>query len=828
MTRPLAAIGRPVRAGALVAGALVTLALVTLALLLFPAAALARAAAPDSVNANPLAANGFASPSCTAPALTTQLSAAQRTNCIVSGVDVAPVPLSNYAIDLDIPSGLGASFGEDLYTVVQDLLVTPVWTALVWLIHVVLVALEWCYAIDLLAPATLAHVSSSLGAARRVFTDPWLGLALAVAAVGFAWQGLVRRRVLDTLGQVALVALMVCAGLWIIADPTGTVGAVGNLADRAALATVAASATGDPNQPVSTVDHAFAGVFDTVISGPWCYLEFGDVDWCRQPSALDPRLRATAIRIEQQLRAEASCRGPSTGLVQCAPGGSALQSQLAGAATALGEAGTNGQFFLALPPQAVERTALSGQTATPTLYGTLCGSSNATSCTAPTAPQAEFRTAPGTWPRVGGLLLIVAGSLGMLLLLGFIALRLLGAALATLLYLLLAPLAVLAPALGEAGRDVFRLWLTRLVGATLAKLVYSVALGVVLLIVSLLSSLDGLGWWTQWLLISVFWWTAFEQRHRLLGLVMHERAEPARRAPLATRVWLAGRTVGAGAGIVRTSGRLAGGAGGRAIETIKRIREFPQDGAVGGPPAAVARLDGGEREAGPRGHGRPSRQRPTEARRELSAQVRHVQEATASDRVAAASGRGATAPNVERTALELRRSRIAAGLREADLAGDRRRMVSLRLRAVRVDRALAAQRSAVRDPVPARAGLRYLAPPALARARESRAVGRALDQAARGPAGAVLRAGPGAAPLAGLTGISPAEYLRRAPAEQRLARLEIERELARRRELLRTAASTPRGRLSATVAHAGSPRRAQPGVAAAIERRARQFGWRPR
>src|ERR1700690_425150 len=202
------------------------LALVTPPLLVFPAGALARAAAPAAMNASPLAANGFASPSCTAPTLTPQLSAAQRTDCIVSGVDVAPVPLSNYAIDLDIPSGLGASFGDDLYTVVQDLLVTPVWTAVVWLIHVVLVALEWCYAIDLLAPATLAHVSSSLGAARRVFTDPWLGLALAVAAVGFAWQGLVRRRVLDTLGQAALLVVMVCAGLWIIADPVGTVGAV--------------------------------------------------------------------------------------------------------------------------------------------------------------------------------------------------------------------------------------------------------------------------------------------------------------------------------------------------------------------------------------------------------------------------------------------------------------------------------------------------------------------------------------------------------------------------------------------------------------------------
>ena len=60
------------------------------------------------------------------------------------------MPLSNYAIDVNIPSGLGASSGQILDTIVQDLFVTPVWTAMVWLIHVVLIALEWCYSIDLL------------------------------------------------------------------------------------------------------------------------------------------------------------------------------------------------------------------------------------------------------------------------------------------------------------------------------------------------------------------------------------------------------------------------------------------------------------------------------------------------------------------------------------------------------------------------------------------------------------------------------------------------------------------------------------------------------
>jgi hypothetical protein len=806
---------------------------VCIAALVFSFGSVAAAAGSTMIAADgsPLAGNGFGSPSCSSAVLTSQLSDAQRTNCAVSGVDVAPVPLSNYAVDVNIPSGLDASVTEDLDTVVQDLLVTPVWTALVWLIHVVLVALEWCYAIDLLAPSTLARVSSSLGVAQRIFTDPWLGLALAVAAVGFTWQGLVRRRVLDTLGQAALLVVMVCAGLWIIADPVGTVGAVGNLADQAALTTVAASATGNPDQPVSSVDGAFASVFDAAISGPWCYLEFGDVEWCQAPAALDPRLRATAARLEVQLRAEASCQDAVT-LVQCAPGGSALQSQLAGAATALGAARTNGELFLALPPDSLARTALPDQTPTPTLYGTLCGASDPTACTAQTAPQAEFRGVTGTWPRVGGLLLIAAGTLGMLLLLGFIALRLLGAALATLLYLMLAPLAVLAPALGESGRDAFRLWLTRLVGAALAKLVYSVALGVVLLIATLLASLDGLGWWTQWLLTSVFWWTAFEQRHRLLALVMHERGEPLRRAPVATRVWLAARSAGAGVGVARAGGRLVARVGGGAVETIRSVRELPQEGGTL-TPSRSGRGGGGAPGAGPRSSARARRERRIEAGEGLSAQVARVRQAGGVGQPAGRAGvvAGSPAARAELTALEHRRSRIATSLSTAEARGERRRSVSLRLRASRVDEELAARRAGpapARTPGRLRSTLSRGVAPRRSDLRERRTVARTLDRAAAAPPGAILRAGPAAARLAGLAGISPAEYLRRAPAEQRAARLEIERELARRRQLLRDASPLrPRPRAGTDVAGTAAGG-AGSAVPASIARRARQFGLRPR
>ena len=810
---------------------LTALALALTAVLGAPATA-AAAGTVAPVDASPLAANGFESPACTSPQLEAQLAPAQRTNCTVSGVAVAPVPLSNYAVDVDIPSGLSASSHEDIDSVVEDLFIAPVWTAVVWLDHVALIALEWCYSLDLLAPATLSRAGAVLGAARHVFTDPWLGLALALAAIGFAWQGLVRRRVLDTLGQAALLAVMVTAGLWIIADPSGTVGAVGEIADRAALATVAATSTGDPTTPVATVDGAFSGVFQTAISGPWCYLEFGDVNWCRDPSAIDPRLRATASRLEVIYRSEASCRDPKVGLVQCAPGGSALQSQLEGAATALGDARSNGELFLALPADALSRTALAGATATPTLYGTLCGSNDPGACTAPTAPQAEFRSASGTWPRVGGLLLIVVGTGGMILVLGFLALRLLGAALATLLYLLLAPLAVLAPALGEGGRDAFRLWITRLAGATLAKLVYSVALGVVLLVVGLLSSLDTLGWWTQWLLISVFWWTAFEQRHRLLSLVLHERSEPARRAPFAARAVLAGRGAGAGLGAARASRRATLSASQRVFGTVQQWRDFPQDGATltvrGGGQAPVA--------AARRGVGR--RARETHARAELDAQVARFQSAvsgslhTPQAAAASAGGRGGISQAVSAGALAARSERIAGGLRQARASGDRRREVSLELRASRIGEQIVAARRGPQalQPGTLRGGLTRLAPKPLRERVERRALSRRLDRAALVEPGKPSGPASRDASLSGLAGIPPLEYLRRSAADQRVVRLQIRRQLDRRRTLLAETASErrPASSLGSPPASRDPEASAPDAGQAATLRRARQFGPRER
>jgi hypothetical protein len=107
----------------------------------------------------------------------------------------------------------------------------------------------------------------------------------------------VRRRVAQTLGEVALMSVMMLGGLWVIVNPLGTVGALDMWANEASLGTLAAVATGTPSHSGRTLGESMRSVFGGAIGGPWCYMEFGNVRWCDDPARLDPRLRTAGLRI---------------------------------------------------------------------------------------------------------------------------------------------------------------------------------------------------------------------------------------------------------------------------------------------------------------------------------------------------------------------------------------------------------------------------------------------------------------------------------------------------------------------------------------------------
>jgi hypothetical protein len=687
--------------------------------------------------ADPLVGNGLSSPLCRG-ALGGGLSAASRRDCETSGFVAAPAPTGDYGIDVHIDVGvLGGLSPGGMLSAVQDLFVTPLWMALVWAVHALVVMLEWCYTIDLLDSAS-ASVGRGLRQMQSSLTAPWLATVLAVAAVLAAYNGLVRRRVAETLGEALLALAMMAGGMWVILDPTGTVGALGGWANQASLGTLAVTARGTPAGAGRALADSMESVFAAAIEAPWCYLEFGDVGWCRSPARLDPRLRAAGLKIAAGEQ------------VQAASAAGAQARALEHSSEQLREADSNAAIFLALPPNGPARNSINEQGS---LLRTLCQSSDATACRGPTAAQAQFRTGAGTWARVAGLLLIVAGVLGMLLLLVFIALRLLGAALFSLLYLLLAPVVVLAPALGEGGRAAFRTWLTRLLGAVVAKLMYSFLLGVVLAVVAVLGDLGTLGWWTQWLLMSSFWWGAYARRHQALGIaegrIGGERSHGPR--SIAGRVREALDTPRAAIGVARrTKDRLS-----KPAPSIERRRKRAQAGS--------------ER-----------------ANEMADAQVSRSLESDLGEARAHAQAGSETQARLSSMRAQL--ARIQGASADATAAGDTRRAVELGAREQRVAGEIAAEqdtlsraRRAVADGENAK---RRTGQPHTREQLEERA--RFLDaQAALPAAGRVGANGERRdyAALAGLAGQGRGEYERLDPRGRREARARIDRELAMRREL---------------------------------------------
>ncbi len=727
--------------------------------------------------ADPLVSNGLGSPSCQGTT-ELELAAADRQHCESSGFLVSSAPTGNFGVDVHIDTGVLGIGSNWLSSAIQDLVITPIWMGLVWAVHALVVMLEWCFTIDLLPSAQAGGLGSGLRRMESTFTRPWLALALAVASVLALYHGLIRRRVAETLGEALLMVAMMLGGLWVISDPSGTLGALGSWANQAALGTLAVAAQGTPSYPERTFGVGLDSLFGAAIEAPWCYLEFGDVAWCREPARIDPRLHSAALKIAAGELAQVGCKGgsfPET----CVPVSSEAAKTLEHSAEMLRGAQSNGAIFLALPPNGPARNSINTQGS---LLRTICQSADATNCRGRDAAPAEFRTAPQTWSRLGGLLLIVAGSLGMLLLLGFLALRLLAAALFSLLYLLLAPAMVLVPAFGEEGRALFRRWAVQLLGTVVAKLLFSFLLGVVFALVAVISNLTALGWWTQWLLMSALWWGAYLRRHQALGVAAGALGrEPVQRRSIASRM----------GSVLETGGRTAVD---RWMGSRRPRRPAP---AVGLPRSRAGGGGGSYVRTEPAGGSTPAR--ADHARTPPAAE-----NASAAEKVSAAEkirrvGRRAMGDAAGSSSARLDQlERVRMARRHAEAGGDVRRAVELRVRAQRIEDELAREAaSSASSGVISGDGVGREGSATRGRSSRERPRGPGvpLAQGAQGAqggrgargAGGAGRAQPtdrggGYGALSELAGYSRVEYERLGGRSQRQARLAIDRELAARKE----------------------------------------------
>jgi hypothetical protein len=493
-----------------------------------PAPAPGGDAEPAQANPDPFVSLGARSPFCRRGGL------GSRPGCRIAGSIAHTYPASNYGLDIQIETRID-KVENNLFAAIQSV-GALLWLGLVYALKGVLLLLEWAFSLDLLNEA-MGSVRSALDQLhRRVLGTPWFLAAIAVAGLWGIWRGLVQRRTIQTAtGLAATVGLMLCA-LVVIRDPAGTVGHASRLANEASLGFMSAASTGTVERPENSFAHSSERLFDALVLRPWCALQFADVRWC------------TATRKEGFRNADLWLAFPADG------GQRAALYQLT-----KGEDPDSGGVFddlgdlvggvLRHGPGPLTGVLLSLQ-ASGGRAGDLPDDVKALVREDPS--KVALQEKGGTFTRVALLCLVVLGLLGAISLLLYLAIKLVLAGLLALLLLLLSPAMLLAPAFGDAGREAFVSWATRLVGAIAAKLIYALLLALVVVAAGALAALP-VGWFGTWLLQIAFWWGVLIKRHELTGFlsIRPRDHEPSGRSTL-LRTYQNARaaravTVGAGA-----------------------------------------------------------------------------------------------------------------------------------------------------------------------------------------------------------------------------------------------------------------------------------------
>lgn len=458
---------------------------------------------------DPLRSLGGDSPLCGHAGLDAQA----RADCQATGAIEHPYPLDRYRFDWHIGTGITKDPTSNLLAAVQWLL-SMAWLALLYALKGVLLAFQWAFSLDLLGQA-MAPARQALDRLHaQTLGQPWLLAAITVLGLWGLWHGIVQRKTIETAAGLAAASLMMAGGLFVIARPAETIGALSKGANDVSLGFLSGAADGTLTDPARTIAGSSRQIFDAVVLRPWCAMNFADVTWCTSNAPGDRLTRAQRwLRFDPDTRARNAewqiiddpDSTPWTNqpdlLGVAIPGTDALQAD---------DKDIREQLRGYHPTKADKnRIAIQGKS--------------------------------DTVVRVGLFCLIALGITGAVLLLGWLSLRVLLQGLLTLVLLLAAPVMLLAPAFGEHGRRLFTGWAKKLLAAAVAKAIYALLLAIVLAINTIIASLDGeLPWLAVWLVSGVFWWGVLLKRDELLGWLslgtQHDKQNSLARAYYAARM----------------------------------------------------------------------------------------------------------------------------------------------------------------------------------------------------------------------------------------------------------------------------------------------------
>jgi hypothetical protein len=467
---------------------------------------------------------GLTSPFCGGPGLTPS----QAQNCLHTGSPWASYPIGNYGLDINTGSNGGGILSLNVTGFVTGLLqeiANGLWMFGLYLLKAVITLVELAFGLNLFGNArALTGVSAALSNLYNNFDVPWFGSVLAAIGLWGIWTGLIQRKHSYTIGATLASVLMVVLAMWIIAKPNDTVGAAYQAANDASLDLIAAPSQGNLADPQRSFANAMGSLWTQMVRGPWCALNFTSIAFCNgRPEAAAVHKAAQDAYLDNGiLLAEFSdAMSPSGG--GCSHAGSdskkCLQHYIE-THQPYAPPATRADLYLRYSPGGKPRSDLwtyyHGTDDEHVLIFDVGGRHTGKN------PEAvSIQGSDGWITRIGLLLLLGFGLLGALLMLVWIAVRLVLQTCMGLLLLVLTPIALVFPAFGENGRAMFGKWGKSLLGALIGKAFYAAMLAAAVTGSSAITALAGSGasFGVSFLLLAAFWWSLFLKRNEVLGLV---------------------------------------------------------------------------------------------------------------------------------------------------------------------------------------------------------------------------------------------------------------------------------------------------------------------
>jgi hypothetical protein len=467
-------------------------------------------------------------------------------------------PLSAYSLDYHVD--VGVTNPDGIPPMIAQWAAAQLWNITSFLVKSVIDLFTWAFSLDLLngSDGALGPVSQAItGLYENVIGQAWTVAAIMIAGVWGIWKALMQRRYTETAGALAVSVAFVMVALFFVYRPAQTIGQASKWTNQLSLAFLSGTTQGSLDDPQSAKRQVADQLFDTLVYKPWVVLEFGGLSHCVDTGKRDPDGFPTPVGPHDPTRdvcrnhlhaSTSGFGGYAPRFLSQAPGSDARDAEY--------EALKKGE----LPP----------------LSGTQF---NGYHVDKSDAPAVDIQQAGGAYQRLTVTIVIFAGALGAICLLGFLSLAVILAQIVALVLLGFAPIALIVGIFPGAGHDVFRGWLSKLITAIFIKALYSLTIAVVVAVAAALTSATAsLGFLFSFALEAIFFWAIFLYRKQITArlvsgtsgagggpsmprMTVAQRAGTAAAAPFGALVGVARRDRGEDRKSQQQESALGGGTG---------------------------------------------------------------------------------------------------------------------------------------------------------------------------------------------------------------------------------------------------------------------------